>query len=362
MAGDRGVVWILGAGFSKPLGGPLLHDLISERVVNEIRLRGIQIGNGPSMALNVYSRLKRADDNPLGLWSDPEEFLARLEAAGTGAAAHLGAQIEDAVRGPRDMACSCASLLLYAKMLVAAASDTFLVDAEKDVQIRTEQWEPFIRWARSLQQADSVITFNYDRVLDLLTVHSPPIGDEGEPPAAKLTSPIESDFDNSMRAHPNKRYVATFHMHGHVDWARTKEGVKNRGKVVAYSDPTNAVLGTPGPTKKGLSEGPLKDIWDKAIRRIRDAHAIVFVGYRFPESDNYAKRRLLDAIWENRSAKVHIVLGPESDRDVSRLTGMLEWAGVKQPTVHHMYCQDFFGVFERKRLLVAPRSTSPAAE
>jgi hypothetical protein len=56
---------------------------------------------------------------------------------------------------------------------------------------------------------------------------------------------------------------------------------------------------------------------------IKSADAIVFVGYRFPETDNLAKSILLGALKKNANAYVHVVLG-SNDPDTARVQSMLE--------------------------------------
>lgn len=55
---------------------------------------------------------------------------------------------------------------------MAAACTTFLLDAENEPEIvdRSERWEPYTRWSGQLEPGkDSVITFTYDRSLNLLS-------------------------------------------------------------------------------------------------------------------------------------------------------------------------------------------------
>jgi hypothetical protein len=51
-----------------------------------------------------------------------------------------------------------------ARRLVAAECAAFL----QHVDPTREQWRPYRRWAASLTPNDTVVTFNYDRVLEML--------------------------------------------------------------------------------------------------------------------------------------------------------------------------------------------------
>lgn len=75
-------------------------------------------------------------------------------------------------------------------------------------------------------------------------------------------------------------------------------------------------------------------------------------GYRFPPTDNLAKRSILDALRKNPKAKVHVVLGANNP-DMPRLRGMIEWTRdhkVNPVRVHEMFTEDLFAVFERDQL------------
>src|SRR4051794_35737177 len=87
--GKQSVVWILGSGFSKPLGGPLLDELISMQMVGDF-------SNWPDFyhepntpegddkvkcAEAVYEIYERGIKPPSKLWSNAEEFLERLDVA-----------------------------------------------------------------------------------------------------------------------------------------------------------------------------------------------------------------------------------------------------------------------------------------
>jgi hypothetical protein len=87
---DHGrIVWILGAGFSKSLGGPLLPDLLSERVELEMRGRFSKLVTDVAhQQIYIVYRYglneKRSKREGLSLWNHAEEFLAYLGDAASG--------------------------------------------------------------------------------------------------------------------------------------------------------------------------------------------------------------------------------------------------------------------------------------
>jgi hypothetical protein len=105
---------------------------------------------------------------------------------------------------------------------------------------------------------------------------------------------------------------------------------------------------------------------------LREADAIVFVGYRFPPTDAEARKKLLSAIEGNNKGaprhhlKVHIVLGPKLSDDVERLHGLIEAVLLRAKRTqgspvgrggrtfeihaHRMFAEDFFTVWSQTLL------------
>src|SRR5580765_2441231 len=74
--------WVLGAGFSRSLGGPLLPDLLRQSHASDLEARYPRIEFGDladacRRAQTVYNWGKRID----GLWLDAEEFLEFVDRA-----------------------------------------------------------------------------------------------------------------------------------------------------------------------------------------------------------------------------------------------------------------------------------------
>ena len=99
-----------------------------------------------------------------------------------------------------------------------------------------------------------------------------------------------------------------------------------------------------------------KPLWEKAEAALATANSVVFVGYRFPPSDAFARERLLRALWKNESNQllVYIVLGPNlQHEDVIRLQRMIEWTILSAEATRvsnsrfkvrpePLYCEDYF--------------------
>jgi hypothetical protein len=366
-------VWILGSGFSKSLGGPLLDDLFSDATnalvdaVYSNKAWAPHSGQADTFATSAVRALfreygpvpRRPSHQHQRLWSDAEEFLDYVDAAAQGGPTQ--AYLDGLVSGGGGST-NMEDLRQGARRLVAAACCAFLRSS-----IPTqERWGPYRSWAQKLGRWDGVVTFNYDRVLELLT-------------------PKFDFFDPSTSEEPNGTRPLVFKMHGSVDWKRGKQ--KDGGGVVYSLGRTNSDSGapvdpefalncpgdeigiaTPGPTKQ-ISTKELVHVWNQALEWIRNASVIVFVGYRFPPSDAEAREKLLGAIRENtsRHLALHIVLGPKQQADdIVRLEQLLKYTAwqakrSENPVTitdhsfwlkkHALYAEDFFTVWSPELLM-----------
>lgn len=377
---EKKVVWILGAGFSVPLGGPLFRELISAETLRQLlywqeytrttwtghwplepgRWDGDPIDAGVSARIVtwLYEAGLGNDDGSGRLWADAEQFLERLEIATRETPSQLTKDIRERIgsstRGkPRgdgfiSRAVQCFQMekgpegkpgleRLYpeAVRFVAGACSQFLWRAEQNPKIvdESEQWDPYRRWALSLEGGkDTVITFNYDRSLDILAEHC-----RRQEKTDNLVSPVGVS-EEKFKAQ-GKSCVRAFHLHGHVSWQRAADGksievqpLRDGFQVhpaVAHNAPATAVIGVPGAGKLSLPEGLLKFSWDQAMDAITQATSVVFVGYRFPETDNMAKRCLIDAL-KKKSGRAgprrvgHQQPGPTTTRRHDRLDARSE--------------------------------------
>jgi len=367
------VVWVLGAGFSHSLGGPQLKDLLSAATnarTREIYKDNPYIGR-PDTTLtekNLDARLaaeklrqlveSNDDSSPARrLWSDAEEFLGDLDAAAHGRDGRAGPSVAEirfrAATGINDADAMPMWLLRDSgRRLVAGSCCAFL----RDAVVSQERWDPYLTWAKAMGTWDSMVTFNYDRVLEVLD-------------AFEVVAP------NAVAAAGKTTKAEVFKLHGSVDWQR--QGKSPNARYVPIGDREFALgcdgpeigIATPGPTKR-VATGELRVLWAEAMTRLKRADAVVFVGYRFPPSDAEARTQLLGALALNLSPrlKLHVVLGPERGPDVVRLEELLRYmmhqAGREETrpgdpgtsgftfrlTTHHLFAEDFFTVWHRKLL------------
>lgn len=333
------IVWIVGAGFSKPLGGPLLGDLFKRDAVSWLAATFEILDGEITSCLHGAHRLYhygcRFKDGPLDdwnhgklrgelLWENAEQFIDFLETAEQGqkdSAARLILERIISLNLRQEFGATQAvnRAAAGARRLLAAECSAFLASADP----RTERWSPYVNWARYLEPNDVVVTFNYDRVLEL------------------IADTVPDKFDFAVPGQkPEPKRVRVLHLHGCVDWELRSDNTIHRTDspdfAISCADEQLAIY-APGP-RKMLALKHLKNLWDEALKAISTAKAVVFIGYRFPPSDAESREKLLGAISRNNREHlaVHIVLGPNpGDRDVLRLEQLLRYAariGRRMPT------------------------------
>lgn len=351
-------VYILGAGFSFPLGGPLMGQLLTHSTYDRMiqRFPTVKRDEFEKLALDLYR-------GHIGVhWSDPEEFLERLERAiADGKNSTLGGFIYEYVRShavgainaARNICVSesvgtefadarfasalprhlrkhvvsnglpiapidsihkvalgrCGSslvdlasdLLAGAKRLLAADCSLFF----EMTHVAEDKWTPYRNWLMELGTDTTIITFNYDMVLESIAEHL-----KMERIRARL--PHEGDCD---------KQVDVLKLHGSLNWSYQNGivGASNdRIPVALNGGGLQPVMGTPGPEKLKLTTNALAPLWTAAMRRISSANRVVFLGYRLPSTDAYSRRAFRDAFQsaDSRIERVQIVLGPpEVSRD-----------------------------------------------
>lgn len=359
------VVWVLGAGFSKPLGAPLLPELLGPRLLERLQVSPTyqRFANNKHVeaALRLYNYGSEIGGLMHGLdsrasvpiWTDAEDFLDQLEQAAreasgmssTNAMATYFARLLKRTLNLELLDIDILKLADAARRLLAIQCELFL----EGTSVHTERWAPYVRWMRQLlQPGDTIITFNYDRVVEMLnSAITVPL-----PPAPITLSPSN---------------VAVLKLHGSTDWLRTGQNSmfvrqSHHGTAPDLSEQAPEIA-VPGPNKQQRI-GEFKVLWEAADEALRRASAIVFIGYRFPPSDAAALQSLLDAISRNVTSELtfHIVLGPKRSDDVIRLEQLLRYAVTSQgPNGLHgqrafiidqrLFSQDFLSVIPRHAIL-----------
>lgn len=374
------IVWILGAGFNRALGAPLLVDLFTPEQARKVGWR-YKLPRDPDRHEGIawVARVCRAGTRGIGIesqWEHAEEFLERLERAETDE--HVRADLADLMAHVADQGSVALSYEPFAArlrtpeylkqfrssalQLLAGEVCHFLEGAD----LVQEKWQPYVRWAKELKPWDTVITFNYDWVLDLL------LEAQGTEKKLQILKATQTSY--------NERMTTVYKLHGSANWILNGDSVNREPRdpqlAMNAAHERRLLIATPGLAKRAMvTEGLLSKLWEGAAHRLHDADAIVFVGYRIPPSDAQTRSWLADRIRENERlrdealqkqqasgwTRFHTVLGPNTrHQDTLRLRGVLESLFLKTknpPSVEQrikswpMGAEDFMSIFDRNDLL-----------
>lgn len=276
-------VWVLGAGFSRSLGGPTLANLfVPEPWFSTLALCPEEEFKTLAQDINTAKVIFNWGRTTQSQWTDAEQFLAFVDAARGGdlAKARLlqmlanTAQewdpVADANINPHAWVRESASdLRRIVRRALATETSMFSIASE----LSDEQSIPYLEWVESLDPAyDTVVTFNYDLTLELL-------GAAGGDKLAVLLPDEEV---------PEKK-VPVFKLHGSVDWTKVDKGIERVDRAKILKEPGFVPeIAAPGRSKAPGRIAPFPKLWTKARLALERASWVGFIGYRFPPTDALA--------------------------------------------------------------------------
>ena len=177
-------------------------------------------------------------------------------------------------------------------------------------------WNPNKR--KGDDSIDSVITFNYDLVLER---EMSALGVRPNYHCGTSAYLYKDAFAGSTRA------VSLLKLHGSVNWA-TCTKCKNlwflgpeATQVAALGDYacpncrqfSLSMLIVPPTWNKGIEEGFIRSVWSKALEELMAAGRLFIVGYSFPETDQFFKYMLGLALAQNDGLWAIHIVNPSSD-------------------------------------------------
>jgi hypothetical protein len=362
-------VWVLGAGFSQPLGGPLLKDLFRQQRFSDLAAE-FSADLYPGLASEMFwiQALYQWGREVEGLWGNAEDFLHYVDEDSESKRAivrftcgRMGVKFGEKTfdkgssgdsQYTRTLERFKVDIQRISRRALAAECHRFLVDRNvKD----DEMWIPYADWVSKLSLAvDTILTFNYDLVLDMCSDN-------------RLES-VLPESDRSKKLEISEATVPVIKLHGSVDWARRQ--VDDRAKIqrieatqILKTDDEIAIA-APGRSKAPSVKRDFPTLWTYAEEKLAKADRIIFLGYSFPKTDALARQKIIGAIARNESTSVvrviDVVLGPEiGHASVQRVLAMLEGAkgdrrvhrgGVQAADAllirpHRMWVEDFISNF-----------------
>lgn len=340
-------VYILGAGFSLPLGGPLFSELLSSELSIRFKHKFEQKLEPSSKDLasvvnGIPEHLKNCFLNT-GIRMNAEQILEQLEDMVNGKENWITLSLMERinrhrVRSSNELSSETVFRLL--KVRLALETNWFL----EDISPESERWEPYDKWFKSLYQLDTVITTNYDLVLEKLYER-------------RFNHPMRDPGDTSATWKRKPTFARVCKLHGSCDW-HMKDGALTPGSVelrdlLQY----DVAIGTPGLGKRKLAAHEnLETQWAVAKDAIQNANCVSIVGYSLPETDNDLRMMLLDSInaaANNNLKVVNIILGARSERGY-RAQSILRQAVRNRQNIPvnlpPVYAQDFLPYYRPTRI------------
>lgn len=322
-------VYILGAGFSVPLGGPLFNQLLTAEL--DWRWRKIKFTRfWPDLIsrFHVGKSGERLVDRVIGKHCNAEELLENFDWASRAVRrgdVRAKALLEAAIALPEgeDEHYYRQHLPQVLKQVIAAECNGFLDDLD---DMSPDRWEPYERWFGFVEPSDTIITFNYDTAVECLAERC------GKP------------FNRESLCAPRDGQPTLIKFHGSVDWELEKNDVAYNHD--SYNHDVNLAIGTPGLMKGEMHrKGHFRTLRTAAEKAIEEAEIISIVGYSMPPTDNIARMMIWDALADGRKNKkrVNIVLGPSSGKsEAYRMKAILDpLIGNEKVINHPLYAQDF---------------------
>jgi hypothetical protein len=321
--GNGNTVWILGAGFSRSLGGPLLVDLFRPRAIEDDEAL-FPKDKYPNLSrdLNMTRCLFCAGQEE-GRWENAEQFLSYMDGAYGPDRTHQRTIVKNlehrllarpSNRPPLYPSIYQGDTLLeeyqrIAKRAFAAQIAEFLLDIDD----HDERWRPYKQWCSTLQpNRDTIISLNYDLVIEKLD-------------GTRLSIVMPNETRN---AHPDK--VRVFKLHGSIDWQEADGKVTYApSEQLLVAEDRSPCIAAPGSSKTATVGTTLKPLWDVAMQALRQADAIVMLGYSFPQTDAGARMDLLGAIAGGDPGcfvrRIDVVMGADIARaDIRRVQSLAE--------------------------------------
>jgi hypothetical protein len=381
---NKYTVWLLGAGFSRALGGPLLDDLFRKRMWGDDE-QVFPATEYPSLGWDLYlSRLFCEVGKEEGRWQNAEDFLAFVDAAhrnstrpGKGILQLIGGRTGDKTRflgrlRETDLYTQASNRFLSSptplRRALAAECSAFLMGLDGDEEI----WQPYRTWASTLDPGrDTVISFNYDLVLEKLAAEN---GSK-----LKVMMPNECPQVASDKTEMPQDVVPVLKLHGSVDWKKNAAGeiVRDDLKKILADEDVPPFIAAPGRSKQDAVKelGPL---WVQAERALERAWALEILGYGFPATDTMARTKIQTAFSAGNGPsgeavrRIDVVLGPDTNRpEAKRVQALLDTFGRHKKRVvapervtegdydviylktHHLWAQDF--IFDYKQRTEEPK-------
>lgn len=301
-------VYILGAGFSKNAGIPVIKEFLNEMrtSLNWLRKEGWTEAQATKEVLLFR---KQAASAALRVNLDVENIEDLFSLAAASGQEILTQSISTAIAATIEY-CHCHTTNPTITLSVGAgfaAPDSW---QKKGTQAGQDVYEvPVYDIYAGLLSGElcepqaymnnTVISFNYDMILEnaLMSI-GVPIDYGFEPDRVE-----HQDSWERVQAN-DKNKLKVLKIHGSVNWFKKETDPETLCIYREYKDGHNdgQVFLIPPTWRKDFS-GPLGDVWAQALLALRNATRIIFLGFSFPDTDAHIKYLMAAGLQENISLR-----------------------------------------------------------
>lgn len=173
--------------------------------------------------------------------------------------------------------------------------------------LRPIKSDPHSRILASLTNGDTILTFNYDALIEESFGHGSvwtPRGGYGDGVHGITAHWCKKWFADREISSGRKSKIRLLKLHGSINWTTYKTGrvkLKDRPFVVRAGRFEKVSILPPGWNKK-INIHPYKLLWKEARLRLEQCKTLIIIGYSLPEADLLAKA-LFSEVVRSRTAR-----------------------------------------------------------
>jgi hypothetical protein len=162
------------------------------------------------------------------------------------------------------------------------------------------------------QGENTFITFNYDTVIEDALRELGVVVDYGFDAAQTHSSAARIDRQSR---------VAVLKLHGSVHWGRSAGAARMKRPLRIYESLQDMLANKAEPvlvppTWKKVLGGPLEAIWDAAVQKLATATRIVIIGFSIPPTDLHFKYLLAAGLRDNISLRRILFVNPDERKEL----------------------------------------------
>jgi hypothetical protein len=165
----------------------------------------------------------------------------------------------------------------------------------------------------SEERSDAIITFNYDLLPEASLSRLRIPFNYGIP----QTSTYKHESAEMLSLDDSDRVLKVLKLHGSVNWA-LEPSPNQRVFVYGNHDALREAGDTPlllPPTWRKDITGSLSSVWDAAVLALRSATRVAIIGYSIPVTDQHFKYLLAAGLQNNISLRSILFVNPDRDRE-----------------------------------------------